>query len=81
MDYFSKTYAEEVAAKMSALGRPRRRMIRRPNYVEYTLVTYEQDNKTVKKISKVMIDESKIFPSEEDFYWEQYEKKSEKRSA
>lgn len=70
MESITTAYRKELEAKMAALGRSERRMVRRPNLVEYTLVQYESDNKTVKKISRIMVDESKIFPSEEDFYWE-----------
>lgn len=74
-------YLNEVAEKMAALGRTQRRCVRRPNMVEYTLITYEENNKTIKSVSKVWVDESKIFPKEEDFYWEPDEDKKKVKAA
>lgn len=59
---------KDVAAKMEAVGRTEYKTSRRPNWKEYTLIKYE--GKKVISREKILIDESKIFPSDEDFFWE-----------
>ena len=44
------------------------RAIRKPRWREYTLVKH--NGKIEISREKIWIDESKIFPSEEDFLWE-----------
>lgn len=70
---------QETAAKMAQEGRTELRSIRRPIWKQYTLIKY--DGK--KEISRetVWIDESKIFPSDEDFFWEVNEQESMKKAA
>lgn len=59
---------QEVAEKMAKVGRTEYRVIRRPRWKEYSLVKYE--GKKVISREKIWIDESRIFPSDEDFFWE-----------
>lgn len=59
---------QEVAEKMAKVGRTEYRVIRRPRWKEYSLVKYE--GKKVIFREKIWIDESRIFPSDEDFFWE-----------
>ena len=59
---------QEVAEKMAKVGRTEYRVIRRPRWKEYSLV--KQEGKKVISREKIWIDESRIFPSDEDFFWE-----------
>lgn len=59
---------QEVATEMAKVGRTEYRTSRRPRWKEYTLVKYKE-KKVVSK-EKIWIDESKIFPLDEDFFWE-----------
>ena len=59
---------QEVAEKMAKVGRTEYRVIRRPRWKEYSLVKYE--GKKVISREKIWIDESRIFPSDEDFFCE-----------
>lgn len=59
---------QEVAIKMAKEGRTEYKTIRRPRWKEYTLKKYE--GKKIVSREKIWIDESKMFPSDEDFFWE-----------
>ena len=59
---------QEVAARMAKVGRTEYKTIRRPNWKEHTLVKYEDKRAAFRE--KIWIDESKYFPSDEDFFWE-----------
>lgn len=59
---------KDVAARMSKVGRTEYKTIRRPRWKEYTLIRYE--GKKIISREKIWIDESKYFPSDEDFFWE-----------
>ena len=51
------------------------RAIRKPRWKEYTLIRYDGKKEISKE--KIWIDESQIFPSEEDFLWERDTDKNE----
>lgn len=68
-----------VAKKMAKVGRTEYKSIRRPRWKEYTLVKYE-GRKIISK-EKILIDESKYFPSDEDFFWEPKVEKITKKAA
>ncbi len=70
---------QEVAAKMEKIGRTEYKIIRRPRWKEYTLV--KRDGKKVVLREKIWIDESKLFPSDEDFFWEPEEENEIKKVA
>ena len=70
---------QETAAKMAKVGRTEYKTIRRPRWKEYTLVKYE--GKKIISKEKIWIDESKYFPSDEDFFWEPKQEKEIKRAA
>ena len=59
---------KEVAEKMENVGRTEYGVIRRPRWKEYTLVKYK--GKKVVSREKIWIDESRVFSSDEDFFWE-----------
>lgn len=59
---------KDVAARMAKVGRTEYKTIRRPRWKEYTLIRYE--GKKIISREKIWIDESKYFPSDEDFFWE-----------
>lgn len=69
----------EVAEKMAKVGRTEYRVIRRPRWKEYSLVKYE--GKKVISREKIWIDESRIFPSDEDFFWETKSDKMANKAA
>ena len=69
----------KVAEKMAKVGRTEYKMIRRPRWKEYTLIKYK--NKKEISREKIWIDESKYFPSNEDFFWEPKNEKVELRAA
>ena len=69
----------KVAEKMAKVGRTEYKIIRRPRWKEYTLIKY-RDNKEISR-EKIWIDESKYFPSDEDFFWEPKNENVELRAA
>lgn len=69
----------KVAEKMAKVGRTEYRIIRRPRWKEYTLIKYK-DKKEISR-EKIWIDESKYFPSDEDFFWEPKNENVELRAA
>ena len=73
------TSLQSIAKKMEKAGRTEYKAIRRPCWKEYSLVKY--DGKKVVSREKVWIDESKIFPSDEDFFWELELDKKKKQAA
>jgi len=70
---------QETAAKMARVGRTEYRTIRRPRWKEYTLIKYE--GKKIISKERILIDESKIFPSDEDFFWEPKSEKTDTKVA
>ena len=70
---------QAVAEKMAKVGRTEYKIIRRPRWKEYTLIKYE--GKIIISKEKIWIDESRIFPSDEDFFWEPKVKKEMKTVA
>lgn len=70
---------QAVAEKMAKVGRTEYKIIRRPRWKEHTLVKYE--GKKVISREKIWIDESKYFPSDEDFFWEPKVEKEIKKAA
>lgn len=58
---------QEVAEKKTKTETTEYRLIRRPRWKEYTLIKYN-GNKVVSR-EKIWIDESRIFPSDKDFFW------------
>ena len=70
---------QKAAVKMAKVGRTEYKMIRRPRWKEYTLVKY--DGKKVISREKIWIDESKVFPSDEDFFWKPEVEKGIKKAA
>lgn len=69
----------KVAEKMAKVGRTEYKIIRRPRWKEYTLIKYK-DKKEISR-EKIWIDESKYFPSDEDFVWEPKNENVELRAA
>ena len=69
----------KVAEKMAKVGRTEYKIIRRPRWKEYTLIKYK--NKKEISREKIWIDESKYFPSNEDFFWEPKNENVELRAA
>ena len=69
----------KVAEKMAKVGRTDYKMIRRPRWKEYTLIKYKHKKEISRE--KIWIDESKYFPSDEDFFWEPKNEKVELRAA
>ena len=70
---------QEVAEKMAKVGRTEYSVIRRPRWKEYSLVKYE--GKKVISREKIWIDESRVFPSAEDFFWEPKSDKMANKAA
>jgi len=67
--YFRMTQKmQKLAEKMEQEGRTEFKCFKRPRLREYTLVKYE-DNKIVSR-ERVVVDESEIYPSDEDYFWE-----------
>ena len=79
MENIVLTSLQSIAKKMEKAGRTEYREIRRPRWKEYSLVKYE--GKKVVSREKIRIDESKIFPSDEDFFWEPELDKEKKQAA
>ena len=53
---------------MTKFESTQRKAIKKPRWKEYTLIKYE--GKKVISKEKIWVDESKIFPSEEELLWE-----------
>ena len=69
----------KVAEKKAKVRRTEYKIIRRPRWKEYTLIKYK-DKKEISR-EKIWIDESKYFPSDEDFFWEPKNENVELRAA
>ena len=70
---------QKMAEKMEKLGRTEYKTLRRPRWKEYSLVKYEE--KKVVSREKIWVDESTIFPLDEDFFWEPDMNKEIKKAA
>jgi len=70
---------QKIAVKMAKIERTEYKTVRRPRYKEYSLVKY--NGKKVVSREKIWLDESKLFPSDDDFFWESDSDKKIKKVA
>lgn len=68
MDIRMTAGMKEVAERMAKEGRTEFKIIRRPRWKECTLIKF--DGKKEISREKIWVNESEIFPSDEDFFWE-----------
>ena len=74
-----KIKMQNAEVKKVMEGRTGFRSIRRPRWKEYTLIKYV-DKKEVSR-EKVWVDESKLFPSDGNNFWEPKESKTNEKIA